>query len=110
MAKRGLKVAICEALQKTELCSENPYDGYVELRVVFFETERVEGDIDNRVKYIQDAMNEVVYEDDKQVDRVILERIVRSETQTYRAESPLALDGFLSDQPAFYICVKEFET
>lgn len=105
--KDATKERIRSALEYVEENGPFPYDGKVSLEVIFFDTERVPGDMDNKLKTIQDAMNLFVYEDDKLIDELNLKRIVRNENNTFNVDNPAILDGYMMNGPAFYICVRK---
>ena len=61
----------------------DPYAGDVELRVYLIAADRRKWDIDNRVKAVQDCLQSGgVIEDDRQVQRLVLERCLGKTTQT----------------------------
>ena len=51
-----------------------PLKGDVEVTILWYRSRKV-GDIDNRVKVLNDAMNGICFEDDKQIRRLSIERI-----------------------------------
>lgn len=60
-----------------------PYAGDVELRVDLIAADRRKWDIDNRVKAVQDCLQAAgVLKDDRQVQRLVLERVLGQVAQT----------------------------
>jgi Holliday junction resolvase RusA-like endonuclease len=53
--------------------------GRLEMRLTLYFADRRRADISNRVKAIEDALTHAnAYDDDSQIDRLIVERVVRS--------------------------------
>ena len=63
--------------------NRKPYDGDVALEIVFRTADRRKWDIDNRVKALQDCLAMAgVIEDDRQIQRLLVERQAADQTAT----------------------------
>ncbi len=85
------------------------YEGPVIVTIYYFPPTEMQGDIDNIVKPLLDAMCKLVYMDDKQVESVYVRkyepnRLVKFEAVTERLEDALNME-----RPALYIRVDLFE-
>lgn len=82
-----------------------PLDVEVLLRLTYFH-ESAPLDVDNMIKPIQDALNGIVYVDDKQVAQVVSGRSDLSGTFRVRGLSEALASGFVSDGPFVHIKVE----
>jgi hypothetical protein len=85
--------------------AEQPLDVEVLLQLTYFH-ESAPLDVDNMIKPIQDALNGIVYVDDKQVARVVSSRSDLNGTFRVRGLSQALASGFASDGPFVHIKVK----
>jgi Holliday junction resolvase RusA-like endonuclease len=85
------------------------YEGPVVVTIYYFPPTEMEGDIDNIVKPLLDAMNKLVYMDDRQVESVYVrkyepDRLVKFEAVSERLDTALDME-----RPILYIRVDLFE-
>lgn len=81
-----------------------PLDVEVMLQLTYFH-ESAPLDVDNMIKPIQDALNGIVYVDDKQVARVISSRSDLDGTFRVRGLSTALAEGFVSNGPFVHVKV-----
>jgi len=63
------------------------------------------GDIDNIVKLILDALNEHVYMDDSQVERVVVQKFDPGNVFAFASPSSLLADAINREKPLVYLRV-----
>ena len=85
--------------------TEQPLDVEVLLQLTYFH-EGAPLDVDNMIKPIQDALNGIVYVDDKQVARVVSSRSDLNGSFRVRGLSQALALGFASDGPFVHVKVK----
>ena len=75
--------ALTAAIIATAKTNRKPYSGDVALEIVFRTADRRRWDLDNRVKALQDCLAMAgVIEDDRQIQRLLVERQAGTETAT----------------------------
>lgn len=75
--------ALTAAIMAAAKTNRAPYDGDVALEIVFRTADRRRWDLDNRVKALQDCLAMAgVIEDDRQIQRLLVERQTGSKTAT----------------------------
>ena len=73
----------------------------------YFPRARMSGDIDNIVKPVLDALREVVYLDDRQIERIVVQRFEPDRVGWVRIASPL-LDVVLNGEgPVLFVKVSD---
>lgn len=65
------------------------------------------GDVDNRVKPILDAMNRFVYDDDRSVERIVVQKFEPGRVFPFRSPSAALLDALSSDRPVMYVRISD---
>ncbi len=63
----------------------------------------MQGDVDNIVKYTLDGMNKHIYLDDRQVDRVVVQKFEPGAVYEFRDPSVTLLEAVESERPVLYI-------
>ena len=71
--------------------------------IFYFPDAAMEGDIDNIVKPILDAFNKVVYFDDRQVGRLLVQNFEPGRTFTFEQPTPRLLECAAMHGPRTYI-------
>ena len=71
--------------------------------ILIFPESDMEGDIDNVVKPILDALCGVVYADDRQVDRILVQKFEPGRIRAFEAPSPGLADALERSPPVVYI-------
>lgn len=86
----------------------SPVMGAVKVTVAYYHesgTARIDGD--NMVKPIQDALNGVVYNDDRQIVRVVVEKHSINASFVVRYISPVLANGFSVGKPFVYVKIED---
>jgi Holliday junction resolvase RusA-like endonuclease len=84
-----------------ELC-----DTELSMTIYDFPTDLPQGDVDNIIKRIQDALNEVVYVDDKLIRRVVAHRFLPEEYEDSTDLPDLISEAILNDPPFVFLAIK----
>ena len=79
----------------------------VAVTIYYFSPEASVGDIDNIVKPILDALNGVVYVDDSQVDRVLVQRFPSSRPISIENPSPTLIDAIEQTPPIVFVRIHD---
>lgn len=79
----------------------------VAVTIYYFPEGEMVGDIDNIVKPILDAMSPFIYVDDRQVERVVVQKFEPERIFSFSAPSPALVDALAVEGPAVYIRVSE---
>ena len=95
--------ALSEVLPREKWATDVP----VSLTIYDFPSEPPQGDVDNIIKPIQDALIPRVYLDDSQVVRVVAQRFLVPDYTEVDSLPPLVADALVNDPPFVYIQVKE---
>lgn len=78
--------------------------------IFYFPDARMEGDIDNIVKPILDAMNGTLYMDDRQVERVVVQKFEPGRMQTFINPTEVLASTLERERPIVYIRVDTEES
>lgn len=84
----------------------NVCDMELSLTIYDFPTDLPQGDVDNIIKRIQDAMNGVVYVDDSLIRRVVAHRFLPEEYEDAADLPELVLDAIVNDPPFVYLAIR----
>lgn len=76
------------------------------LTIYDFPTDLPQGDVDNIIKRIQDAMNGVVYVDDKSIRRVVAHRFLPEEYEDAEDLPALMAEAIINDPPFVYLVIR----
>ena len=75
---------------------------WVRFEVIVF-SEVLNSDLDNAIKPIQDALNGVIYCDDKQIADLRIRKMVLGETEQFENPSAMLIDALNAKEPNVYI-------
>lgn len=78
--------------------------------ILYFSEGPMQGDVDNIVKPILDAMNKGPYEDDSQVKRVIVEKFEPGDDVAFERTTPHLIQALSLQPPVVYIRVDDRES
>lgn len=78
-------------------------DQRLAVTLYYFPPEPMQGDIDNIVKPILDALSKHVYIDDHQIDRVVVQKFELSESFAFGHTQPVLAGAQKSERPVLYI-------
>jgi hypothetical protein len=67
--------------------------------------ERIEGDVDNIVKLILDALSAHIYIDDAQVERVLVQKFEPGNVFNFSKPTPAVVDAISGPKPVVYVRV-----
>jgi hypothetical protein len=79
----------------------------IAVTLFYFPDGVMQGDIDNIVKPILDAMNNKVYDDDNQVDRVVVQRFVGDAAIVIDNPSAVMTRALVSKRPLMYVRISD---
>jgi crossover junction endodeoxyribonuclease RusA len=79
----------------------------VAVTIYYFPEGQMQGDVDNIVKPILDAMCRSIYVDDHQVERVVVQKFEPDNIFTFADPSPVLLDALAVDGATVYIRVTD---
>jgi crossover junction endodeoxyribonuclease RusA len=81
--------------------------GRLAVTLFYFPPEPMQGDIDNIVKLILDACSRHVYVDDRQIDRIVVQKFEPGNIFSFSSPSPILADALASDRPILYIRISD---
>ncbi len=79
----------------------------VAVTIFYFPEGQMQGDLDNIVKPILDAMCRSIYVDDQQVERVVVQKFEPDRIFVFSDPSPVLLDALAFDGATVYIRVSD---
>lgn len=79
----------------------------VAVTIYYFPEGEMVGDIDNIVKPILDAMCRFIYADDRQVERVVVQKFEPDRIFTFSTPSPVLVDALAAEGSAVYIRISD---
>lgn len=82
-------------------------DRRLALTLFNFPEDTMSGDVDNIIKHVQDALKGHIYLDDRQVERVVVQKFERGRIATFTNPSATLTKCVLGQKPAFYIRVTD---
>lgn len=93
------------------LLPENHFlaEGPVKVTIYFFADAPVRFDIDNIVKPIFDALKKFVFVDDRQVERLVVQKFEPDRLFTFASPSGILIDAFEAEGPRVYLAIKDSE-
>jgi Holliday junction resolvase RusA-like endonuclease len=68
---------------------------------------RLQGDVDNIPKLVLDAMSQHIYEDDRQVERVVVQKFEQGRRYAFENPSPLLALAMARESPVLYVKVTD---
>lgn len=81
----------------------------VAVTLFYFPDEPMEGDLDNIIKPVLDALNRNLYVDDHQVERILIQRFSRDEAVIIPANEPMLRQALGVDRPVLYVRVDRID-
>ncbi len=97
--KQTVKDASLSALPQGHFC----YEGPVSLTLYYFPAAQMIGDIDNIIKMTQDALCKHILMDDKQVERVVVQRFNPDGVFQFTDPSEVLLKALTSEESVLYV-------
>jgi crossover junction endodeoxyribonuclease RusA len=97
--QRRIIEASRNVLPEGHFASEQP----ISVTLYYFPSDPMQGDIDNIVKPILDAMSRHIYLDDHQVERLVIQKFEPGGAFSFSSPSSILLDALNRPRPALYI-------
>ncbi|MAM13272.1 MAG: hypothetical protein CML23_23030 [Rhizobiaceae bacterium] len=82
-------------------------DASVAVTLLYFPSEPMQGDIDNIVKPILDAFCQYIYLDDRQVERLVVQKFEPERTVTFVAPTQRLTEALVAERPVLYIRISD---
>ena len=71
--------------------------------IYYFTDAKMEGDIDNIIKPIVDSLNKIVYIDDSQVERIVVQKFEPGRLFSFQSPTPILSDALGETGPRVYL-------
>lgn len=78
-------------------------DGRISVTLFYFPATRMQGDVDNIVKLILDALSKHIYRDDSQVERIVVQKFEPGNVFGFQSPSPTLADALGRPTPVLYV-------
>lgn len=101
--KNRIEQAVKAVLQEGHWLISRP----LSLEILLLLDDDIQGDLDNMIKPIQDAMNRVVYEDDHQFQDVRIAKYLPNRIMQLTSVSTTLASALAQDRPSVYIKIDE---
>jgi len=75
--------------------------------LLYFPDGPMDGDIDNIVKLVMDALNRHIYMDDKQVERLVVQKFEPDNVFGFTSPSPTLEAALRGDKPLLYVRISD---
>lgn len=97
--KERVKVASCSVIPSPHLASAER----IAVTLFYLPIDSMQGDVDNIVKPILDALSRHIYIDDQQVERVLVQKFEPGNVFTFNQPTPKFAEALESDRPVLYV-------
>ena len=97
--KQRVREASSDALPEDHWATE----GRVAATLFFFPDQPMQGDVDNIVKLVLDALAQHIYRDDRQVERVVVQKFEPENVFHFASPSPRLDEALNRDKPILYV-------
>jgi hypothetical protein len=97
--KQAVRAAVKDLLPQNHFLTEAP----LHVTIFYFPDADMEGDLDNIVKPILDALIGIVYVDDSQIDRLLVQRFEPGRLQAFEAPTASLAEAAVREGPRVYI-------
>jgi crossover junction endodeoxyribonuclease RusA len=97
--KARVRAASCTAIPTPHFAS----DDRIAVTLYYLPAEPMQGDIDNIVKPILDALSRHIYVDDHQVERLVVQKFEQADTEPLVRRSSLLNSAFSGIRPVLYV-------
>lgn len=104
--KERVRRASYHVLPEGHFATESP----ITVTLFYFPVAEMQGDVDNIVKPILDALCEHIYYDDKQVERVWVQKFEPERLFAFSKPSEILLGAITGEKPALYVRVGDDPT
>jgi crossover junction endodeoxyribonuclease RusA len=97
--KERVKAASTQVIPQPHFASDAP----ISVTLYYLPDEPMQGDIDNVVKLILDALSRHIYLDDKQVERLVIQKFEPGVAFTFTNPSPIFASAIAGSRPVLYV-------
>lgn len=97
--KGRVKKASSRKIPKPHFASDAP----LAATLYYFPPEPMQGDVDNIIKYVLDALNKHIYLDDRQIQRVVVQKFEPGNVFEFSGPSETLLQAATGIKPALYV-------
>ena len=97
--KQRVREASSDALPDDHWATE----GRIAATLFFFPDQPMQGDVDNIVKLVLDALAQHIYRDDHQVERVVVQKFEPENVFRFASPSPRLDEALSRDKPILYV-------
>ena len=97
--KERVKAASTGVISQPHFASESP----ISVTLCYFPDEPMQGDIDNIVKLILDALSRHIYLDDKQVERLVVQKFEPGVVFTFSNPTAVFASAITGPRPVLYV-------
>jgi crossover junction endodeoxyribonuclease RusA len=101
--KEKVTAACVSVLPQNAFLSDVP----VAVSIFHFPDGEMEGDIDNIIKPILDALTKVVYHDDKVIERIVCQRFEETSGMSWGKQSPILTSAISGLKPTTYVIITD---
>ena len=101
--KANVKGASLEVIETPHFASKNQ----MSVTLFYFPRADAEGDIDNIVKPILDALGKHIYIDDRQIERVLAQRFDPDNIFAFNSPSARLVEALVSARPVLYVKISD---
>ncbi len=101
-----IRSACAPSLPEGHFASENR----IAITLFYFPDGEMRGDIDNIVKPILDAFSRHIYMDDRQVDRILVQKFEPEKIFAFAAPSPILARAIAGPKPLLYVRLSDDPT
>ncbi|MHC2016764.1 RusA family crossover junction endodeoxyribonuclease [Methylobacterium sp. WCS2018Hpa-22] len=78
-------------------------EGKLAVTLFYFPVGSVQGDVDNIVKLVLDALNQHIYMDDSQIERVVIQKFEPQRVFSFTQPSPVLAAALSAQKPILYV-------
>ena len=79
------------------------WEGSVSVTMFYFPAEPMQGDIDNIIKLVLDALERHIYMDDRQVERIVVQKFEPPSAFEFGSPSSVLADALSRPKPLLYV-------
>jgi hypothetical protein len=97
--KERVKAASSDVIPNPHFASDEP----LAATLYYFPSEPMPGDVDNIVKFVLDAMTHHIYLNDKQIQRVVVQKFEPGNVFKFSQPSEKLLQALAGERPVLYV-------
>ena len=86
------------------------FGGKISITLFYLPEEAMEGDIDNIIKPILDALSRHIYLDDQQVERVVAQKFEPGSEYVFSRPSAMLAEAWRGERPVLYVRISDDPT